>query len=202
MTTEINDRDREVIFQGIRDKYVKVAVSPQGSFRYPTGLAGLEALEYDRELIASLPVSVAASYCGVGNPFSMEPIKAGESVLDVGCGGGVDTLLAAMMAGPEGRAAGVEIIPEMLARAEENLKETQLENVAFYQASAEELPFPADSFDVVISNGVFNLIPDKARALAEVFRVLKAGGRLMMADQVLTAPSTKDMKARVASWFQ
>jgi ubiquinone/menaquinone biosynthesis C-methylase UbiE len=145
---------------------------------------------------------VLASYCGVGNPFTLGRIYEGESVLDIGCGCGVDTLIAAIMVGPEGKAVGIDLIPEMLSRAKKNLSETMLKNVVFQEGSGEDLPFPDESFDVVISNGVFNLIPNKAKALAEVFRVLRPHGRVMIADQVLVGELPKDKTIRVNHWFK
>ena len=96
----------------------------------------------------------------MGNPFSLGAIRSGDAVLDIGCGAGVDTILAAMMTGPEGKAVGLDIVPEMLQRAEANLKRMDLQHVTFQAATGEHLPFPDDHFDVVISNGVINLIPD------------------------------------------
>ena len=194
--------DKKRIEESIRQKYTKVSVSPGGLFQYPTGRAALEALNYDSEVIQALPDSAMASYCGVGNPFTLEPIHEGEAVLDIGCGTGVDTLIAAILVGPKGRAVGIDMIPEMLGQAKNNLRETRLKNVTFQPVSAENLPFPDESFDVVISNGVFNLIPDKVKALAEAFRVLRSNGRLMIADQVLTGNLPDDMKARVENWFR
>jgi ubiquinone/menaquinone biosynthesis C-methylase UbiE len=141
-----------------------------------------------------------ASYCGVGNPFSLSPLHPGEKVLDIGCGGGVDTLVAAVLVGPPGQAVGIDLAPEMLARARQNLREVNVSNVAFMHASGEDLPFVDGAFDAVISNGVFNLIPDKASALTEALRVLKPEGRLMIADQVLTGELPDDTAARVARW--
>jgi len=192
--------DRERIKEGIQQKYMKVAAGPEGSFRYPVGLAGLEKQKYDPQILKALPDEVLAFYCGVGNPFSLGPIHEGESVLDIGCGAGVDTLVVAMMVSPGGRAAGIELIPEMVERARTNLRKTSLGNVIFEQASAEDLPFPDESFDVAISNGVFNLIPDKAKALREALRVLKPHGRLMIADEVLTGEMPGDTQTMVANW--
>ncbi len=169
---------------------------------YPTGPAGLKALKYDPRIIRNLPETVLASYCGVGNPFSLGPIHEGEIVLDIGCGGGVDTFIAAMMVGPTGRVVGIDTVPEMLERAKKNLQEMHLSNVTFQEASAEALPFPDESVDVIISNGVFNLIPDKSKALGETFRVLRPKGRLMIADQVLTGKLPEDSRERIESWFR
>ena len=202
MGSQITTDDLKKIEAGIREKYSKVAKSPEGQFKYPTGEKGLETLHYDKTLIAKLQDAVASSYCGVGNPFSLGRVNSGEQVLDVGCGAGVDTILASMMTGPNGSVVGLDIVPEMLYQAEANLKLTNLANVTFKKASGENLPFPDNTFDVVISNGVINLIPDKESALTEMVRVLKPGGRLMMADQVASGSVQKDMKARLANWFQ
>ncbi len=202
MDSQITMDDLKKIEAGIREKYIKVAKSPEGQFKYPTGKKGLEALHYDKTLIDKLPDAVAFSYCGVGSLFSLGRIYTGEQVLDIGCGAGVETILASMMTGPTGNVVGVDIVPEMLQQAEINLRMTDLKNVTFKKASGENLPFPGDTFEVVISNGAINLIPDKESALTEIFRVLKPGGRLMVADQVTSGSVQKDIKARLASWFQ
>jgi SAM-dependent methyltransferase len=198
LTTE----DKSRIEESIRGKYTKVASSPSGLFKYPTGREGLKALGYDKEMVRKLPEKAVTSFCGVGNPFSMGPIREGEVVLDIGCGTGVDSLIAAMMVGPEGRVVGIDMVPQMLDRANENLRETNLRNVFFRPGTAEDLPFPDSSYDVIISNGVFNLIPGKIKAVSELFRVLKPDGRLMMADQVLTGKLPQDPEERIKSWFR
>jgi arsenite methyltransferase len=192
--------NRKKIEEGLRRKYAQVAISPEGSFQYPTGEAGLKGQDYDSEIFRSLPREVLASYCGVGNPFTLGAIKEGESVLDVGCGAGVDTLVAARMVGPQGRVIGMDPIPEMLGRAQANLHKTAIGNVSFQESSAEEIPFPEGSFEAVISNGVFNLIPDKLKALKEVFRVLKPLGRFMIADEILTVEASDDIQSRIENW--
>ncbi len=200
METKFNSDERKRIREGIKEKYKVVAISPEGKFSYPTGRAGLEGQKYDPEILKALPEDVLASYCGVGNPFSLGPVKNGEAVLDIGCGAGVDTFVAAIMVGPEGRVIGIDLIPEMLNRAKMNLEKTSLKNVTFQEGSAEQLPFPDGIFDVVISNGVFNLIPDKAKALREVFRVLKSSGRFLLADQILTGDMPADSESMVENW--
>ncbi len=202
MEIALTTEDRGRIEESIRQKYIKVAISPEGNFQYPIGRSGLEALAYDKEKVQKLPDKAVASYCGVGNPFTLGPIQKREAVLDIGCGAGVDTLIAAGMVGPEGKVVGIDMVPEMLERAMKNLNETTLNNVTFQPASAENLPFPDEHFDVVISNGVFNLIPDKVKALSEVLRVLKRSGRLMIADQILTGQLPEDARAKIESWFR
>lgn len=200
MDTELTPQDQKRIEESIRGKYVKVAVSPEGQFRYPTGRAGLEALHYDPQIIQPLPESVAAAYCGVGNPFALGPIHPGEAILDIGCGAGVDSILAAKLVGPSGAVTGIDLVPEMLNRAQENSRLVGADNVEFMEGSAEDLHFSDASFNVVISNGVFNLVVNKFKALGEVFRVLKPGGRFMIADQVLTGELPKETRARVENW--
>jgi arsenite methyltransferase len=202
MEVDLNIQEKQKIEEGLREKYRKVAVSPEGQFRYPIGRAGLEALKYDPEILRNLPEAVSATYCGVGNPFSLGPISQGETVLDVGCGAGIDAIFAAKMVGSTGAVSGIDLVPEMLARARENARLAGVGNITFIESSAEKLPFPDKSFDVVISNDVFNLVVDKQKALKEVFRVLKPGGRLMLADQVLVGKVPQNTESRVASWFR
>lgn len=202
MGPEITAEDKQKIGQGIREKYARVALSTQGLFRYPTGLDGLKALRYDPEIVKTLPPEAVDSFCGVGNPFQLGSVTEGQTVLDIGCGGGLDCLMAARMAGPEGKVVGLDLSPEMIARGRKNLHASGLPNVTFLEWSGDTLPFPENSFDLVLSNGVFNLIPDKLKALREAARVLKPGGRLLMADQILTGDAPRDHQARIASWFR
>ena len=200
MKSNLSKEDKNRILDGIRKKYSQVSVTPKGLFNYPTGREGLNGLGYDPKIVESIPQPVIDSFCGVGNPFSLGPIHEGETILDIGSGGGFDVIFAAIKAGAEGNVTGIDVTPGMLERSKKNLKETSIKTVVLRQASAENLPFSDNKFDVVISNGVFNLIPEKAKALSEVYRVLKSGGRLMMADQILTGELSKEQKLSVESW--
>jgi arsenite methyltransferase len=199
---ELTPKDRKRIEESIRGKYTKVARNPENLFTYPTGRLGLEILEYERQIVQAIPDAVTISYCGVGNPFTLGPICEGEAVLDIGCGTGVDTIVAANKVGSTGKVTGIDLVPKMLAQARANVKMMDLKNVKFLEASAEKLPFPDSNFDVVISNGVFNLVIDKPRALAEAFRVLRPGGRLLIADQILVGQLPREKKARIKNWFR
>ena len=193
-------KEKSQISKAIHKKYKKVAKSPAGLFKYPTGKPGLLELRYNYEIIEKLPDSILESYCGVGNPFSLGSIAEDDAALDVGCGAGVDTIIAGMMAGPAGQAVGIDVVPKMLAKARSNLSQAGIENASFQEASAEDVPFPNEHFDVVISNGAFNLIPGKTKALSEVYRVLKPTGRLMMADNILIGELPADTKQVITSW--
>ncbi len=180
---------------GVLEKYRKVAVSPEGLFRYPTGKKSALGLGYDPVLIASVPSAVCGHFVGVGNPLALGEIGVGEAVLDLGCGAGFDVFVAAELVGPAGRVVGIDLSPAMLAVAETGRREAGLAHVEFREAGVEGLPFPAASFDVALSNGVLNLVPDKPAALREIFRVLRPGGRLQACDMGLVGEEPPPDKA-------
>lgn len=173
------------IQSAIKEKYKKVSNSPEGNFRYPTGRTGAETLGYDQNLINSAPKELSALFCGVGCPFTIGKIKREETVLDIGCGGGFDMFCSSELVGPKGKVFGLDLSIEMLEKAKENLALAGVSNATFQTGSSEKLPFKNNTFDVVTSNGVFNLSPEKEKTYSEIFRVLKPGGRLQFADMVL-----------------
>lgn len=199
MTVSLTGEDRQKIRGAILEKYARVAENPEGLFGYPTGIRGLEALEYDEAIIGSLPNETLEFFCGVGNPFSVGTIPEGSIILDVGCGAGIDAMVAAKMTGQNGHVTGIDLSLNMLQRARLSVSLANLENVSFERALAEDLPFADNSFDVVISSGALNLVPNKKQTLNEIFRVMKKGARLMIADQALTA-SLSDDTNRVDNW--
>ena len=200
MNRDPGNSDLEYIQEKLKEKYDKVALNPRGLFPYPVGRDGLKALDYDMDLVNKLDPEITRFFCGVGNPFSLGKIRWGDRVLDIGCGAGVDTLIAALMAGPDGRAVGIEMVESMYERACCNLRLSGLMNVRFFHGSAENLPFKENSFDIIISNGVFNLIMNKEQGLKETIRVLKPGGRFMISDQVQKDIYSFDMEDRVENW--
>lgn len=187
---------------GIRQKYRSVVISAKGFFRYPTGREGALQLGYDTELVASLPDSVLRGFCGVGNPFSIAPIAPGATILDIGCGTGFDLIVAARLTGTLGRVHGVDLTREMISRAQTNILLTGTKNAEVTAVDDERIPHADGAFDVVISNGVINLSPDKPRLFAEIFRVLKPAGRLQFADIILEKSLPPELTGNVASWSQ
>ena len=191
------------IREAIRSKYAQVAAAGAGGcFQYPIGPEGLLLQGYPPEVLEKIPAEILATFCGVGNPFSLGPLHAGEAVLDIGCGAGVDSLVAAHLVGPAGRVVGLDVTEEMVVRARANLERMALAQVSFQVGEAETLPFPENDFDLVISNGVFNLALNKAQALTEAYRVLKPGGRFMAADMVLVGEPPPEQAQSAESWFQ
>lgn len=183
----------------LRRTYAGVSLEPERERMFPTGRAWAEDLGYPGEL-ADVPDLAVESYAGVANPFSMGRLAPGEHVLDVGCGAGTDTLVAARMVWPGGRAVGIDMTPEMLDRARSAAAGMSDVSVEFRLADAERLPFADDSFDAVISNGVIDIIPDKDAVFAEVMRVLRPGGRMQVADVTIQRPVSEEGRRDIDLW--
>jgi len=185
----------------VQSMYARVAADPAGDFHFHRGPAyAVERLGYDAVELARLPDLVTGSFAGIGNPHLVQPLEPGATVLDMGCGAGTDLLLAAMRVGPTGRAIGVDMTEPMVAQASAGAQMIGLSNVEVKLGDATALPVPDESVDVLISNGVFNLVPDKERALGEIFRVVRRGGRLQLADIVLGAELDEAAKRDVDLW--
>jgi len=191
--------DVAVLRDEIQKTYTDVSTEPEQGFIFPTGRAWAEDLGYPSEL-ARVPEETARSFAGVANPFSLGRIEPGQVVLDLGCGAGTDLLVAAQMVGPEGRAIGVDMTPAMLERARQSAAAMGLANVELHESLIESLPLPDESIDVVISNGVIDLVPDKDAVFSELDRVLRPGGRLQLADVVIHTEVSEDARERIDLW--
>ena len=198
MAVEV-DIDVGVLRSEIRKTYASVSQEPEKDFIFPTGRAWAEDLDYPPEL-AGVPDAAAESFAGVANPFSLGRLQPGERVLDVGSGAGTDSLVAAQMVGPSGSVTGIDMTPEMLAKARAAAAELGAGNADFLEADAESLPFPDESFDVVISNGVIDLIPDKDAVFAKLYRVLRPGGRIQIADVTIQKPVSEEGRRNIDLW--
>jgi SAM-dependent methyltransferase len=183
----------------IKKTYARVSNSPDEDFIFPTGRAWAEDLGYPDEL-AEVPDSAVESFAGVANPFSLGRLEPGERVLDLGSGAGTDSLVAARMVGPKGSVIGIDMTPEMLDKARRSAAEMGAENVQFVESEAEKLPFANASFDVVISNGVIDLIPDKDAVFSELHRVLEPGGRIQVADVTIQEPVSEEGRRNIDLW--
>jgi SAM-dependent methyltransferase len=194
------DIDVEVLRCEIKKTYARVSQEPKEDFIFPTGRAWALDLGYPPELMARVPEAAAESFAGVANPFSLGTLEPGEFVLDVGSGAGTDSLVAAQMVAPQGRVTGVDLTPEMLAKARAAVVEMGATNVEFIEGEAERLPFEDESFDVLISNGVIDLAPDKDAVFSEVHRVLRPGGRIQIADVTIQNPVSEEGRRKIDLW--
>ena len=202
MTTEVRPAavDAEALRCQISDKYTEVAKTPEKGFHFHTGKPLALMLGYPEEVVDSLPAGTVDSFAGMGNPFSMGTLQPGETVLDIGCGAGFDSLIAARQVGETGRVISVDMTPAMLDKAAAGTQEAGIANIEFHEGLAESLPVSDGSIDVVISNGVINLCPDKVSVMQEVNRVLKPGGRIQISDIVVHKEVPQDAKDDIDLW--
>jgi SAM-dependent methyltransferase len=200
MAIEVEGLDVALLRSEIQRTYADVSTQPDREFIFPTGRAWALDLGYPQDLLARVPEASCESFAGVANPFSMGSLQPGDDVLDVGCGAGMDTLVAAQMVGPSGSVTGIDMTPEMVAKARGSVTEMGLDNVTIVEGSAEQLPFEDASFDVAISNGVIDLIPDKDAVFSEITRVLRPGGRIQLADVTIQNPVSEESKRDIDLW--
>jgi arsenite methyltransferase len=183
----------------IKKTYATVSQEPGKDFIFPTGRPWAEDLGYPDEL-ANVPETAVGSFAGVANPWQLGRLAPGECVLDLGSGAGTDSLVAAQMVGEHGHVTGIDMTPEMLTTARRAAAEMGAANVEFVESEVEQLPFADTSFDVVISNGVIDLIPDKNAVFAEIFRVLTPGGRIQIADVTIQNPVSAEGRRNIDLW--
>jgi len=192
--------DRDRLRRQISEKYSDVALRPEQGFHFHTGRPLAMMLGYPAGDVDPLPLSTVESFAGTGNPFSMGRLREGETVLDIGCGAGFDALQAAMQVGPAGRVIAVDMTPAMLDKTRAGAAAVGLRNLEVRLGFLEELPVDDACVDVIISNGVINLTPDKVGSMREVYRVLRPGGRFQIGDIVIHKEMPQDAKDDIDLW--
>jgi len=198
MAVEV-DIDVDLLKREIKKTYAQLSQEPEKDFIFPTGRAWAEDLGYPPEL-TNVPNTAADSFAGVANPFTLGRLEDGERVVDLGCGAGTDSLVAAQMVGPNGHVTGIDMTREMLAKARAAAIEAGATNVEFLEGEIERLPVANESVDVVISNGVIDLVPDKDAVFTEIFRVLRPGGRMQVADVTIQNPVSEEGRRNIDLW--
>jgi SAM-dependent methyltransferase len=194
------DEPSDDIAREVRERFARLASAPHEEKTFLIGSDSAKKLGYDAAELDALPGSVTESFGGVGNPLALGPLRSGDVVLDLGSGAGLDSILAARRVGPTGAVVGVDFVPAMTAKARSNAAAVDVGNVDFCLGTIEALPVSDEAIDVVISNGVFNLCPDKRKVVAEMFRVLRPGGRVQMADMLLDDRVTPEEVAQKGAW--
>jgi arsenite methyltransferase len=192
--------DVDVLRGEIRKTYTEVSSEQQQDFIFPTGRGWAQELGYPELELSHVPDSTVESFAGVANHWQHGRIEGGAVVLDLGCGAGTDLLIAAQMVGNDGLAIGVDMTPAMLERARASAVEMGLTNVELHESLIESLPLEDASVDVVISNGVIDLVPDKDAVFDEIDRVLRPGGRLQIADVIIHTEVSEDARKRIDLW--
>lgn len=193
--------DGQLLRTEVSKLYSRVLEQPDSDYHFHRGPAyAAEFLGYRPEELKFLPDEIVHAFAGVGNPLKMAPVEKGETVADIGCGAGVDLMLAAIQAGPDGKAIGIDMTPAMLERVRKAAKAVNLEKVELHLSDATSLPLANDSVDVILSNGVLNLVPEKEAVLQEISRVLKPGGRVQIADIALDNELSEDARADIDLW--
>ncbi|HXF54435.1 MAG TPA: methyltransferase domain-containing protein [Hyphomicrobiaceae bacterium] len=194
--------DKEQILSAVRQMYREVATAPSKQFHFPTGRTACLYVGYPESLIEGVPASALESFAGVGCPFAAGLIRPGDVVLDVGSGSGTDAIIAARLAGAHGRVLALDLTPEMIDKLRRNVALVAAANVEAIEGNAEAIPLPDASVDVVTSNGVLNLVPDKPRAFAEIYRVLRPAGRVQIADVLVSRPVGEKARSNPQLWAE
>jgi arsenite methyltransferase len=198
----ITSARRDIILDAVRAMYTAVADQPAAEYHFPTGRRACEYVGYPADELDRVPPAAVESFAGVGYPFAADGIRPGDRVLDVGSGSGTDLILAALRVGPGGHSTGLDMTEAMRRKAAANARAAGLGNVELVEGDAERIPLPDGAVDVVTSNGVLNLVPDKATAVREIYRVLRPGGRVQIADIVVRDLPSAACRAQPQLWAE
>ncbi len=198
----LREMNHDEIKQAVSDRYSQVATSPQAKFNFPVGRKFAESVGYAAGLLDSLPAGMYESFTGAGNPQGHVDLSGGETLLDLGCGAGLDLYLYARKISDSGKVYGLDISQEMLNKTRRNLIQMGVSNFELFCAPADRIPLNDVSVDIVTSNGIYNLSPDKEAVLREAFRVLKPGGRTVFAEIVLQSPLEEEVRKSIEDWFR
>lgn len=199
---KLNQMSKNEIEVAVRHKYSEVATDPDDIFNFPVGKAFALKVEYPKEELDNLPPSFCESFTGANNPQPFVELKEGEVVLDLGCGAGLDLYFYAKAVGPKGKVYGLDISEEMVNKAKDNMSKVGTKNVEIKCGLSDAIPFDNNSIDIVASNGIYNLSPDKEAVMKEVFRVLKPCGRTVFCEIVLKEPLPDEIRMDINDWFR
>ncbi|MEW5919144.1 MAG: methyltransferase domain-containing protein [Gemmatimonadota bacterium] len=198
----ILSNQREVILDAVRRMYTDVATEPERGYHFPTGRSACEFVGYPMAQLDTVPAQALESFAGVGYPFAANAIARGDTVLDIGSGAGTDAIIASHLVGPTGRVVALDMTAAMREKLRRNAAGAGVANIEVLDGNAEEIPLPNECVDVVTTNGVINLVPDKSRAIREIARVLVSGGRLQLADIVVESLPSEACRAQPELWAE
>ncbi|HEY5602804.1 MAG TPA: methyltransferase domain-containing protein [Gammaproteobacteria bacterium] len=198
----ITSLQREHIIESVQAMYTEVAAMPDKVFHFPTGRPACEFVGYPASQLDAIPATAVESFAGVGYPFAVEAISKGDVIVDIGSGSGTDVLISSLLTGAGGKVYALDMTEAMREKLRTNVKKALARNIEIIEAEAEDIPLPDASIDVVTSNGVLNLVPDKKKAFQEIFRILKPGGRVQVADIVVSQEISAACRQNPKLWAE